>query len=190
MKSNLAPLAVAVCAMAVVAGTALYIVNSPGRNVTDREPAAQGGSPGDVQVYTPSYTRQGDLKLSPSTARPTPEQDPHVFAVNQYLAQLKMVPKGAVAKTCTVSNGVATLDFSTEFDTTYGTEDEQTVLKGLLKTMAQFSDVKKVKFTVEGRTLASLGNIDLTEPQDVNFEASESGPDEGAPTPPPTSQGQ
>jgi len=107
------------------------------------------------------------MAMAVTAARPASADDPMVFAVNNYLDKLPMVKKEARARKCTVSNGIANLDFTPEFETTYGTEDEQTILKGLLTVMAQFPDVKQVKFTVGGRTLDSLGNVDLTTPQDV-----------------------
>jgi hypothetical protein len=163
-----APLFVAVCGFALVAGLAAYVVNNRGRSLDQNtsEPTATSKRPQDVKVYTPRYDK-GDLKLDSKTARPTAAEDPRVFAVNKYLEQLAMVPKAARAKTCTVTDGIANLDFTLEFEKTYGTEDEQTILKGLLTVMAQFPEVHQVKFTVGGRTLDTLGNVDLTTPQDV-----------------------
>lgn len=167
-KGSKAPLIVAVACMAVVGGLAAYIARSPAKTVpADQRRVEQQVSPKDVKVYTPSYSDKGDLKLDPKTEPVAKNQDAHVEAVNRYLDQLKMVPKDARALTCQISGTVATLDFSPAFETTYGTEDEQTVLKGVLTAMGQFKDVKQVKFTVAGRTLDTLGNVDLTVPQDV-----------------------
>lgn len=165
-KANKSPLFIALISIALVAGVGAYIANSPARSVGDQAHVAKLGKNENVKTYTPSY-KDGDLKLTPKETESKPKEDPRVFAVNEFLGQLKMVPKGARAVSCKVSDGLASLDFSNEFETTYGTEDEQTVVKGILTTMSQFKDVKKVKLTVSGRTLDSLGNIDLTAPQDV-----------------------
>lgn len=167
-KNSKAPLYVAVCGLAVVGGLGYYIVNSPGRTVPETKPLVQvpQRKTDQAKVYNPSYDR-GDLKLKPTLVKVDEKQDPRVFVVNEFLAHLKMVPSGAKLKTCRIESGIATLDFAAPFETSYGTEDEQTVLKGILTTMGQFEDVKQVRFTVEGRTLESLGNVDLTAPQDV-----------------------
>lgn len=164
--------------MAVAAGIGVYIVNSPGQRIsvtplpTTKVEQTQSG---EVKVYTPRYER-GNLKLDPGIAKPAATEDSRVFAVNQYLSGISVVPKAARAVKCEISGGVATLDFTPEFETSYGTEDEQTILKGLLTVMAQFKGVEKVKFTVQGRTLESIGNVDLTEPQPVLQEEAPSAP--------------
>lgn len=141
----------------------------------------------DVKVYRPRYEK-GELKLDPGTVKPPEKTDPKVFAVNSYLKNLGFIPKGAALKTCTVKDGLATLDFNAEFETTYGTEDEQTVVKGLMTTMAQFSDVHAVKMTVEGKPLETLGNIDLTQPLPVPVPEKSGGGPEGVPPPDGTSR--
>lgn len=167
-KGSKAPLVVAVFCMAAVGGLAAYMMNSPARTVPQAQHRDRVEAPKkDIKVYTPSYSDDGDLKMSHKTEPVAQNQDPHVEAVNRYLAQLKMVPKEARAVKCQISGGIATVDFSPPFETTYGTEDEQTVLKGVLTAMGQFPEVKQVRFTVAGRTLDSLGNVDLTTPQDV-----------------------
>ena len=175
-KVSKAPLVVGILGLALVGTLAAYIVNSPGR-VVDEPAQSRGASnskPADVKVYTPSYEK-GELKLKSTSTKPVEKQDPHVLAVNSFLEQLKMVPKDARLLSCKVSEGTATLDFSPAFETTYGTEDEQTVLKGVLTTMGQFDDVKGVRFTVAGRGLETLGNVDLTQPQEVLRESGSSG---------------
>lgn len=172
-----APLFIGVMCMALAAGIGAYIMGSPGQRID--KPAAttkvEQTHKDEVKVYTPRY--EGDsLKLDPSVSKPKPTEDARVFAVNQYLSGVKAVPQKARAVKCEVSNGIATLDFTPEFETSYGTEDEQTILKGLLTVMAQFDGVQKVKFTVQGRTLESIGNVDLTEPQPVMQEEPASSP--------------
>lgn len=166
-KSKL-PLVIGVIGVVAVSGLGYYVAQAPRPAQQTETHAAekQDKKPADVKVLTPKYDK-GDLKLDSKKVTVTPGEDPKVQAVNGYLAQLTMLPKGAVLKACQISDGVATLDFSNEFETTYGTEDEQTILKGILTTMGQFPEVKQVKLTVGGRTLETLGNVDLTLPQDV-----------------------
>ena len=163
------PLYIGIICMAFAAGIGTYIVQSPGRNVREEVKSSVETKPdnsSEVKVYSPRY--EGDkLKLDPGIQHTIKDEDPKVFAINAFLKTLKVVPKDAVAKTCIVANGTATIDFSPAFETSYGTEDEQTILKGIMTTMSQFKGVKFVKMTVGGKTLESIGNVDLTEPQPV-----------------------
>ncbi|MCW5939148.1 MAG: GerMN domain-containing protein [Fimbriimonadaceae bacterium] len=170
--SPLFPIVVALAGTAVLASVVIYIKDSPGKSVppeqhklADTQPPGLK-TPDKVTVYKPRY--DGDkLVFDKSQAKAAPKEDPKVFALNEFLKGLPMVPKGARAKSVKVANGVATVDFTTEFETFYGTEDEQTVLKGILTTLGQFEDVDKAVFTVEGKPLESIGNVDLGEPQQV-----------------------
>jgi spore germination protein GerM len=181
--SPLFPIVVALAGTAVLVSVVMYIKDSPGKSVpAEQHRLADAKPPGlktpdKVTVYKPRY--DGDqLVFDKSQAKAAPKEDPKVFALNEFLKGLPMVPKGAKAKTVKVSNGTATVDFTAEFETTYGTEDEQTLLKGILTTLGQFEDVDKAVFMVEGRPLDSIGNVDLREPQPV-MRPGQSAPESG-----------
>ncbi len=177
-----------VCSLALLCGVGYYVANLPKesgtatKTVRDQTPSRK-----DVKVYTPRYDK-GELKLDPGTVKPPETADPRVFAVNAYLANLGFVPKGSALKTCIVKDGLATLDFNSAFETTYGTEDEQTVVKGLMTTMAQFPEIHSVLITVEGKSIETLGNIDLTQPLPVPVPEKGDAPPQGVPPPDNTSR--
>lgn len=135
----------------------------------DRGVAAQGATKHEsrsVTVLKPHYN--DDQLVFDKTEKASPEgKDPMVFAVNEFLAQSKVAPEAARAQTCAIKDGVATIEFSKEFDRTYGTEDEHTIVEGILRTMGQFPEIQSVQFNVNGQPLETLGNIDLTTPQPV-----------------------
>ncbi len=119
-----------------------------------------------VTVLTPRYS--DDKLLFDKTQKTSPEgQDAMVYALNEFLAGSKVTPTDARAESCTVKDGVAMVEFSKAFDRTYGTEDEHTVVEGILRTMGQFPEISSVQFNVGGQPLETLGNIDLTTPQPV-----------------------
>jgi hypothetical protein len=96
--------------------------------------------------------------------------DARVFLVNEFLKDLHtkgLGNKDARAVGVDLHNGLATIDFSPEFGDTTGTMDEATILNGILTTLGQFSDIDKVQFRVNGKPMDSLGNIDLSTPQNV-----------------------
>ena len=152
-----------VCAVVAV-GVAAYVKYAPADKVVNQvkneEPEQLGGG---VTVLTPYYA-EDELKFTEKQVDVPPDADPMVFAVNTYLRTTTIVPKDAQVNTVTVDEGIATLDFKAAFETTYGTFDESTVINGILATMGQFEDVSFVKFTVEGRQLETLGNMELIDP--------------------------
>jgi len=181
-------LVVGVCSLALMGGVAFYVATLPKETPLTKKDVVQDRKPtDDVKVYSPRYDK-GELKLDPGTVKPPEKADPKVFAVNSYLKNLGFVPKGAALKSCVVKDGQATLDFNSAFETTYGTEDEQTVVKGLMTTMAQFSDVHTVLMTVEGKPLETLGNIDLTQPLPVPVPEKGDASPQGVPPPDHTSR--
>ncbi|MCW5935824.1 MAG: GerMN domain-containing protein [Fimbriimonadaceae bacterium] len=170
--SLLLPAVVLVAGGSLFAGLAYYVKTSPALDVpkemrrTDPRPSPPGAHSDTVKVYRPSYDGN-ELKLHESATRAPRGVDQKVHAINSYLAELTVVPKTARAKSFTVNGSIATIDFTRDFETTYGTEDEQTIVKGLLATASQFG-VKQVRLTVEGKPLETLGNLDLTGLQPVD----------------------
>ncbi len=155
-----------VCVIVAV-GIAAYVKLAPADKIDDKIVTTEDQEGGvGVQLLTPYYV-ENELRFKQEPAEVPANTDPKVFAVNRYLRTTKFVPQGAEVLTCTVDNSIATLDFNGAFATSYGTDDESTVVNGILATMGQFPDVAFVRFTVEGRPLETLGNLDLTDPQDV-----------------------
>lgn len=103
--------------------------------------------------------------------------DQRVFVVNEYLKELHSKGIGdakAKAVGIDVRNGIAYLDFNSAFEETYGTEDEGVVLNGILTSLGQFPEIEKVQFEIDGKAMDSLGDVDLTEPQPVIRQGSNS----------------
>lgn len=163
----------------VVGGLAAYIQTTPnarampeserrttrGDETPPKEPGVQvlARPKDEVEVLHPEYV-DGELRYTKSSARTPPGQDPPVYAVNEFLSATGLVPKGARALSCRIDDGVAVIDFSPEFDQTYGTEDERTIVDGVLRAMGQFPGVRYVQFEVRGNPMETLGNLDLTLP--------------------------
>ncbi len=117
----------------------------------------------NVSIKTPYYSGD-DLKFTEKTEQVPKNADPIVFAVNRFLEKSHIAPADAKAKTATLHDGLITIDFSPSFETTYGTEDERTMINGLIATLAQFKEIKQFQFTVSGKPLDTLGNVDLSKP--------------------------
>lgn len=120
----------------------------------------------EVEVVRPRDT--GEEVVNERTKVQVPEgQDPMLFAVNSFLRDSKIAPEGAQAVKATLVRGELTLDFNTDFDRTYGSEDERVLVDGILRSLGQFKDVRNVRFTINGEQVETLGHLDLTTPQAV-----------------------
>jgi len=149
-----------------VAGLAVYIKTTP----ADRVPASEhrrSTQPQSVNVYRPKYI--GDqLKFDSRRETPPAGQDERVFAVNQFLHESGVALEGAELISCEVRDRIAYLNFNRAFDRTYGTEDEQTLVKGILQVMSQFEGFDSVQILIEGKPMQTMGNIDLTDPLPIH----------------------
>jgi hypothetical protein len=116
-----------------------------------------------VQLVTPSRDGE-DLKLGKHESDVPAGEDPRLFALNHFLRESKIVPDDAKVVGIEVKDGLALVDVSPSFNQTYGTFDEEALLKGIRATLAQFKDIDKVQFFVEGKVVSTLGNVDLSEP--------------------------
>jgi hypothetical protein len=166
--------AIALAGGALFAGTAVYVRQAP--KVHPRPPAKtqQAASPKverpqkTIEVLEPSYNDKGDLVLEPRVQALPPGTDGMVAALNAYLRKVPAVPSAARVRSVRVERRVATVDFSAEFDAGYGTEDERTIVEGVLTTMGQFPGVDTVRFLINGEETQGIGNIDLSTPQPVH----------------------
>lgn len=181
-RTNRNGLAIAIIAIGTIslAGLGIYTSNSKAspKPVDNTPPVASQQKPAVEVEVTPDSERDqvtaltpnfnGDeLKFDASKVTPPAGVDPKAWVVNEYLRTLNAVPEDAKVLSCTIddSTKTATVDFSKEIEAGYGTSDEMALVNGVLTVMSQFPNVDAVKFTVEGKTIETFGNIDLTDPQ-------------------------
>jgi len=192
-KSSNGPM-IGLLAVAVIGlgSLAAYVKFSGANRVPDDErrpdkvsvhtPATHTETKPDSKVTVIKPTREGDdLKLNKSETDVPKGEDPIVFSVNHYLKESKIVPADAKVVGVQVKDGIALLDVSPAFNQTYGSLDEETLLKGICATLAQFKNVDKVQFILEGKPIETLGNVDLTTPIPVRTGSSESTPPANSP---------
>lgn len=138
-------------------------------------PATHNDTKPESKVTVIKPTREGDdLKLHKSETDVPKGEDPIVFSVNHYLKESQIVPADAKIVGVQVKDRVALLDVSPSFNQTYGAFDEQTLLQGICATLAQFKNIDKVQFLLEGKPIETLGNVDLTTPIPVRTGSTES----------------
>jgi hypothetical protein len=163
-KSPVVPILLVCTVLAV--GAVAYIKMAPADKVVREVQNEQQTGGERVHLLVPYYADH-ELKFTSEQFEVPRNVDPHVYVVNDYLRATRFVPKEATVKTCVIEDGTATLDFTEAFYTSYGTEDESTVVNGILNVMGQFNDVSFVRILVEGKPIDTLGNIELTDPLPV-----------------------
>lgn len=154
-----------------------YVISTPNaQRVQDSQRRGKQVPAPDVAVTRPTQQKPhtfrpefvgGDLVLNEQVLEIPAGQDAKVYSVNEFLSHAQIAPAGSRLLGVQVKDGVAYLDFNKDFDTTYGTAEEQVLVNGILATMAQFPDVDKVQFQIEGKAMDTMGNIDLSTPQPV-----------------------
>lgn len=164
----------------VVGGLAAYVKFTPADKVTPQEaPHVLRKGPdvditehpiessrGKVLVFTPRY--EGETLKLDSVETPVPAgEDPRVFAVNAFLQASKIVERTARLLSVDVKDGEATLSFNEAFAGGYGTDDEHTLIDGLRASLGQFEEIQKLRLTIEGKPIESLGSVELTDGLDV-----------------------
>lgn len=87
------------------------------------------------------------------------------------------IPKGTRLLSFKVRKGLARVDLSREFVDNFsgGSEAEGLTIGSILRTLSQFKEIKQVEFFVAGKPLETLGHLELSGPQDVNWTGSQFG---------------
>lgn len=106
-----------------------------------------------------------DLTFTQETKDVPQGEEPHVFAVNEYLHKIPAVPRDARLLAFELENRMAILSFNDKFvNAGFGSEDEKAVLDGIAATMGLDSAIDSVQIESDGRKVDTLGHADLSDP--------------------------
>ena len=147
---------------------------------TQRETAPT--APKKVKVYRVAVENNRPV-LRATETEVAPGENPTEAALRQLIEQgdnadlANTIPKGTRLLGLNVKNGLATVNLSREFRDNFagGSEEEGATIGAILRTLGQFSEIKRVQFLVEGKPIDTLGHIDISGPQDINATGSEFG---------------
>jgi spore germination protein GerM len=124
-----------------------------------------------VVVYVPHFA---DTRTE-WEAKPVPVgegEDPLRIALEHLLiTQNTPFPQGTLLLRVSVKDGLAEVDFSRDLVENFpgGSTTEAWIVESLCKTLAQFSDIEKVRILVEGKRVETIGeHIDISEPIPVH----------------------
>lgn len=174
-KSKNTGLVITMLVVSIVGGALLgvYVVDTPAAARVPQDLRREKPVVKTTQVpgrLVPRVQKDGRVTFQLENVKVPAGQDERVFLINDLLKQLHdhgLGDSNARALGVDVHDRIAYIDFNSAFEKTYGTMDEGTVLNGILSTMGQFSNIDKVKFEINGKSMETLGNVDLTEAQDV-----------------------
>lgn len=150
--------------------------SAPTTVVRHEIPPASRPQPREVKLYR-VIVENNQPRLQATTETIAADGDPIENAMRQLVGQgssgalTNPIPKGTKVLGVEVKDGQAKVDFSREFrdNFTGGSEAEALVIGVILRTLAQFDEVKKVQILVEGKPIDSLGHADLSQPLDVGW---------------------
>lgn len=134
--------------------------------VASEQSRAASATDGKVHVVQPHADGMKVTYSSTEKQAPT-DQDPKVFAVNEYLRQIPAVDKQGRVLAISVRDRVAILSMSKEFGLSYGSEDEKLILDGIAETLGKIDGIDSFLLTEDGQKIESLGHADLSDPTPV-----------------------
>ncbi len=137
--------------LAVLGVLSAYVLQNPGQAKGD---AAQQAKPEAVRPAPEAGREEGIDSRAAS-------------ALNGILDGMPNIPAGADVASVKVNGGLAMVDFTPEIQKGYGSSEESELINGLLKGLAEFDQIQRAQFSVQGQPLESLGHLELLEPVDV-----------------------
>lgn len=156
-----------VIALAVFVGLVYYVRSGPTpRYDPANPPDVQAEQNGDAVGYTAAVWKDGKLVEEERTA--PKGTDIVVASVNAALESIPAVQPEARLVESEKDGKNLKLKFTSNFNQTYGTDDERNIVTAIMKAVSLNSDTETVVFeTVNGEQIETLGSGDLVGPQSV-----------------------
>lgn len=121
-------------------------------------------------IYVVSPTGGDDNNLVPQQVVWHSSRRPALDSLNA-LAQAdnSPLPPGTQIRGINISDGLATVDFTREFQTNFhgGDTQEAQTINSILRTLGQFSSIDRVQIWVEGKPIDALSQLPISGPLDV-----------------------
>lgn len=142
----------------------------PRTEAEDARPPKAKPLPPDGVIYTVS-AKGGDVNdLAPKPAHLARSRSPARDALKELLrADGGPLPSGTSLRGLKIADGLATVDFTQEFQTNFhgsDTQEAQTV-NSILRTLGQFPQIERVQILVEGKPIEALSQLPIAEPLPV-----------------------
>ena len=121
-------------------------------------------------IYVVSATGGDDNNLVAHAVTWQPTQTPALASLNTLShAADSPLPTGTEVRGVKIVDGLATVDFSREFQANFhggDTQEAQTV-NSVLLTLGQFPSIERVQILVEGKPIDALSQFQISDPLDV-----------------------
>lgn len=128
-------------------------------------------APKEATIYTVDEAHGDSNGLAPLKVPLTDRNTPARGALEALIGtDNSPIPSGTRLLGIKIDGGLATVDFSSEFQKNFhgGDEQEAQAVNSVLMTLGQFHTVDRVQFLVQGSAIDSLGgHFELSDPVDV-----------------------
>lgn len=124
----------------------------------------------EIKVYFPDENAT-KLIVEKRTISLKQGEDKYALVLDELLkgpkdkSLVRVFPQNAKVKSVKVENGTATVDFNKALKSEFkgGSTGEELLVESLVNTLTDFSEVKRVKILIEGKSIESLsGHMDLS----------------------------
>lgn len=136
-----------------------------GSTTSPLKPPKNGGV-----IYVPSDHGGDDNDLAPRPAHLARSASPARDSIKELIrAPHSPIPSGTTLRGIKIEDGLATVDFSSDFQTNFhgsDTEEAQTI-NSVLLTLGQFPTINRVQILVEGKPIDALSQLSINEPLPV-----------------------
>lgn len=183
MKASTIAFVVVVLAAAI--GFGLYYqsvkqqISHPSPSVSTAKPESPETAPSEQATQTVKIYRVG-IEKDEEVLRPVEVKVSSEHPIQSTLEELlkhdnsgklaNPIPEGTRLLGVNVKNKTAIVDFSHEFaDNFHGSSETETmIIESILQTLGQFPEVKRVRLLVEGKSIDTLGHLDLSGTLDLH----------------------
>lgn len=147
-------------------GDTVDTVNNPPAH--DREVVSNTGDKENIILY---YADKDATGLFAEVREVSSEESEDALFVAQLLfdgpksdKHVKVIPGDTTINSCTVEEGVCTLDLSGEFISNHGTANEQLSIYSIVNTLCLLECVEEVEFLIDGEKVMIFGSYIFDEP--------------------------
>ncbi len=92
-----------------------------------------------------------------------------LFEGTQNSSYTNVIPDTVVINSCTVQDGLCTVDLSVEFIEIRGTASQEMAMYSIVNTLCEMEEVDEVQFLIDGETVELFGYFDLASPFEADM---------------------
>ncbi len=92
-----------------------------------------------------------------------------LFKGTQNTTYTNVIPDTVIINSCSLKNGVCTVDLSVEFIEIQGTAAQEMAMYSIVNTLCEMEEVDKVQYLIDGEKVELFGYFDLASPFEADM---------------------